>query len=147
MRMIRVLLAGTAFLAVQGVALAQQAGLGNSGWGASNVRWSGIYAGLQTGFASQKSITSTLHPGFFATNTSSSSELILGAHAGANGQIGMIVFGLEGDFERTGTAKSFRTAIAAGQYTGSVSAPWVVTMRGRAGVSFDRFLVYGTAGM
>lgn len=131
---------------VPAVAQAQDGRIGQA-WNQPAVTWSGMYVGLQTGLASQKAITSTKHPNFSASSSLSSSEMILGAHAGVNGQIGMFVFGGEADFERTGTAKSFRTAIAAGQYTGSVTAPWVATLRGRAGIAVDRFLVYATAGM
>lgn len=145
MKAMRSVAAGLGVLALAGVAQAQDR-VGQA-WSAPAVTWSGIYVGLQTGFAAQKASTSTTHPTFSSRNTLSSSELILGAHAGVNGQIGMFVFGGEADFERTGTAKSFRTAIAAGQYTGSVTAPWVVTLRGRAGLAVDRFLIYATAGM
>ena len=136
-----------ASIAMLGASVAHAQDRGGQSWGQPAVTWSGIYVGLQTGFAAQKATTNTVHPAFTASNGVTSSEMILGAHAGVNGQLGMIVFGGEADFERTGTAKSFRTAIAAGQYTGAVNAPWVATIRGRAGVSVDRFLVYATAGM
>ena len=147
MRSVRSFVVALAALAAPVAAAQDLAGRGGQAWNQPAVTWSGIYVGLQTGFAAQKTASSTVHPSFTAASTNSSSEMILGLHAGANGQIGMFVFGGEADFERSGSAKAFRSAIAGGQYLGSVSSPWVATLRGRAGLAIDRFLVYGTAGM
>ncbi len=109
--------------------------------------WSGPYAGVQLGMAGATVSQSTNHPTFSTSNSAKETNFILGAHAGVNGQIGHFVFGGEIDVERTGTSRSFRTTVATGNFSGEVKAPWISTLRLRAGLGVDRFLIYGTAGM
>jgi outer membrane immunogenic protein len=75
-----------------------------------------------------------------------------GLQAGVNAQFGSIVVGVEGDASWTDIDGTFRsTSGIPGVLTTSegVSAhlKWLATLRGRVGVAFDRFLVYGTGGV
>ena len=75
-----------------------------------------------------------------------------GLQAGVNAQFGSIVVGVEGDGSWMDIDGTFRsTSGIPGVLTTSegVSAhlKWLATARGRVGVAFDRFLVYGTGGV
>ena len=78
------------------------------------------------------------------------SGFIGGAHAGYNVQFGTFVLGIEGDVDFSGADgdNDFR---AEGDVTtvGSLSldVSWQASLRARAGVAMDRFLIYGTGGV
>ncbi len=83
--------------------------------------WTGPYAGLTGGYA-----WGTAAPG------TSSSGWVGGAYLGYNLQTNQnLVVGVEGDV--TATSKA--------------SNPWNGTFRGRLGYAWDRFMLYGTAGV
>ena len=66
-----------------------------------------------------------------------------GAQIGANYQTGPVVWGFEADYD----ASTQNQSLPSGVLSGSTSQmPWLATLRGRFGVAFDRYLVYGTAG-
>jgi outer membrane immunogenic protein len=50
--------------------------------------------------------------------------------------------GFEVDFDGSGQSQS----LTAGIVSGTNQMPWFATFRGRLGVAFDQFLLYGTAG-
>lgn len=102
--------------------------------------WSGVYAGVQGGYgqadakgnlAAVGSLTAKPKGGFG------------GGHIGYNHQIEHLVFGLEADMEASGIAKSYRF----GPDSGRLSSAWMASVRARFGMSFDRVLVYATAGL
>ncbi len=109
--------------------------------------WSGPYFGLQVGVASTSFGYGVSHPLFSTSGDRSSTDFNFGAHAGVNGQIGMFVFGGEADIERLDGSRAFSATLAGVNFAGSADAPWIGTLRARAGFSFDRFLVYGTGGI
>ncbi|HEY5207894.1 MAG TPA: OmpA family protein [Stellaceae bacterium] len=67
-----------------------------------------------------------------------------GAHAGYNWQSGPFVFGIEGDADGSYQFKSFQDP--APNVAVDDRIYFDASLRGKAGLSFDRFLAYGTAG-
>jgi len=66
-----------------------------------------------------------------------------GGQVGFNYQVGQFVFGVEGDFTGTGI-KGGVNALGA---TFNNTVNWTSTVTGRAGLAFDRWLVYGKGGV
>ncbi|HOV04543.1 MAG TPA: outer membrane beta-barrel protein, partial [Kaistiaceae bacterium] len=66
-----------------------------------------------------------------------------GLLAGINYQVGQLVVGFEGDY--TGTNFNGRSAFPGSAIRGDID--WMATLRGRAGLAVDRYLVYGTGGL
>jgi outer membrane immunogenic protein len=110
--------------------------------------WSGFYAGVQVGYAwgDDKTVE-------FGTLTGVPTGLSLGyspdgivggVHAGANYQMGMFVLGVEGDIEASGISGGTRNLLLRGN---DFDVAWQGSIRARAGVAFDRVLVYATGGV
>jgi outer membrane immunogenic protein len=106
--------------------------------------WSGMYLGVQLGYAGGNTEASSGPSGGFNQAYDYKSEGWLGgAHAGYNFQRGNLVYGIEADLEKSGQK---------GNGVGSLGFPhtsevdWQGSLRGRLGLAFDRTLVYGTAG-
>lgn len=97
--------------------------------------WSGVYAGLHSGGAFDR-FTGT-------TAKRSRNEVLLGGQIGYNAQIGNTVFGWEGDLSMNGFGKGSKR----GGIGPSADMRYLGTVRARAGVAFDRVLLYGTAGL
>ena len=78
------------------------------------------------------------------------SGFIGGAHAGYNFQFGTFVVGIEGDVDFSG-AEGDNDFRANGDVTTvgnlSLDVNWQASLRARAGVAVDRFLIYGTGGV
>ncbi len=71
-----------------------------------------------------------------------------GGQIGYNYQLGSFVLGLEGDIGYAGLSKSgFARNAFAPDVTTSADGGFVATLRPRIGYTFDRLLVYGTAGL
>jgi len=105
--------------------------------------WTGLYIGLNAGYASAK-VTNTVAGGRLdGTGSTSITGGIGGAQLGANYQIGPMVLGFEADFDGNVATKSITVA---GATTGTDQIPWIGTLRGRVGYAFDRLMVYATAG-
>jgi outer membrane immunogenic protein len=102
--------------------------------------WSGLYIGGNAGYAGT-TVDETVSGGN-GTGSTNIPSFIGGGQIGANYQFGSIVVGLEADFDGTTATKS----ITAGVASGTSQLDWVATARGRVGMAFGRFLVYGTAG-
>jgi outer membrane immunogenic protein len=102
--------------------------------------WTGIYIGGNAGYAGA-TIDETISGGGGAGSTSIPS-FVGGGQVGFNYQFGAMVVGAEADFDGSTATKSS----AAGIISGTEQIPWIGTLRGRLGVAFDRFMVYGTAG-
>jgi outer membrane immunogenic protein len=102
--------------------------------------WSGLYIGLNAGY-SGATLTETVSSGGGSGSTNIPGA-VGGFQIGANYQINTIVLGFEADFDGAAATKS----ITAGINSGSAQLPWVGTLRARAGLAFDRWLAYVTAG-
>lgn len=128
--------------------------------------WSGFYVGLNAG-GERGTADIVLVPGpswtaannaFLSTNGSlalRNTSFTGGAQAGANVQSGIVVFGLEGDFNYFGFKASrsglFTSAPPASTapYTQTevVKADWLATVRARLGVTSGMALFYVTGGL
>ena len=97
--------------------------------------WSGFYAGAHAGYGwstvSASGIPTTIDP----------SGQVRGIHGGYNFQLHNLVFGVEGDYDWSGVAKSNAAGPALDARFKSMS-----TLRGRAGLAFGQLLVFGTLG-
>jgi outer membrane immunogenic protein len=103
--------------------------------------WTGFYVGIHGGY-SRGDLTSDTD----ATINHEPNGFILGGQAGANWQWTWLVLGAEADLSYTNIKGSDATTF--GPFIANVSSKYEYfgTVRGRAGVAFDRFLVYGTGG-
>lgn len=97
--------------------------------------WTGGYVGANAGYRWVSADASNQ----YASAGLDSSSLFGGLQAGYNWQMNQFVFGLETDFGY-GSSEESSNGI-------SVKSTWEGTTRARAGVAFDRFLVYGTGGV
>ena len=102
--------------------------------------WTGGYAGLNVGYGFGKISNIS------GTASDSMSGVIGGGQVGIQMQTGMFVFGAEADFQGSWQQRS--VTVTAGGITGTAKEeiPWFGTLRGRAGVAFDRSLLYVTGG-
>jgi iron complex outermembrane recepter protein len=110
------------------------------------VNWTGVYVGINAGFGFggsnwTDSVTAS------STGNFGTSGFVFGGTAGANYQVGSLVFGVEADGDWADVS-GFGTFTASPLCAGGclTTNTWLSTVRGRAGYAFDRFLVYGTAG-
>jgi outer membrane immunogenic protein len=134
---------------------------------AAGFDWSGVYAGVNLGFArTQSDFATTVFPGIFAsplnlaafgaggTGSAQHDGFTGGGQIGANGQFGALVVGLEADlsgFDGSATLNG-GTAIptipgSSFAVTSTAKVDWLLTVRPRVGVAFDRALIYGTGGI
>ena len=135
---------------------------------ASGFNWTGVYVGANVGYTWGKhdwdpataTITAAGSGGptgtsyFFRTDTDFDSSFIGGGQVGYNWQFRQWVIGAEADLQRQSLANAItlsgNTPYAGGPFVAgdrfSAKTEWLGTLRARAGVSFDRFLVFGTAG-
>ncbi len=104
--------------------------------------WSGFYLGINGGGGWGRSS----FDGFPATGNFNVSGGLVGGTAGANWQMGQMVFGLEGDADWSGVKGSAACGVG-GVLTCSTSTSWLGTVRGRVGYAFDRLLPYVTGGL
>jgi outer membrane immunogenic protein len=111
--------------------------------------WTGFYLGANIGWGWGNDSTTEYLTG---TNTLTGlswnykpSGLIGGAYAGANYQIGAVVFGVESDIEATGINGGFHDVLLGG--AGDTRVAWQGSFRGRLGFAIDKTLFYGTGGL
>lgn len=125
--------------------------------------WTGIYGGVNIGGAiGTTNLTSTELPTpvFFGAlpfeQTLTSSGVIGGGQIGYNYQTGPLVFGIETDFQGSSLSQtsSFQglfnntgALIPGSNVTAKQSLDWFGTVRGRAGITLNRFLVYASGGL
>ena len=83
-------------------------------------------------------------PSSATTTTTITAAALVGGQAGVNWQISQFVLGIEGDGDAV--LGNNRNSNFPGASGGS-STGFLGTVRGRAGIAFDRFLVYGTGGV
>ncbi|MER8576140.1 porin family protein [Mesorhizobium sp. M1338] len=114
---------------------------------ASNYNWTGGYVGAQIGGGWSKVDQpwgfSEASPDIFDQDDADGSGVLGGVHAGYNWQSGSFVFGGEADINATSIDGD--DGGSGGDING-FEAQWIGSVRARAGVSFDRMLIYGTGG-
>lgn len=103
--------------------------------------WTGFYVGGHVGYGwAEKSWQDSF--GLFDISHEANGFLG-GGQAGFNYQIGQFVLGVEGDWSWSGMSTS-STSLAS---TFNTDVDWTATVTGRAGLAFDRWLVYGKGGV
>ncbi len=106
--------------------------------------WTGVYIGLNAGYAGIKDAQTISGPGVSGSGSTSIPGGIGGAQLGANYQMGAFVLGFEADFDGS---MATRSTSVPGITTGSNDQiPWVGTLRGRAGIAFDQILALRNGG-
>lgn len=107
--------------------------------------WTGVYVGGQVGYAWGNDNFEVIDPmtGIASAGGSSPNGVIGGAHVGYNLQMNQWVVGLEGDVN--GTSFSATTAPFPAAST-STRSDVQGSIRGRAGIAWDRALIYATGG-
>jgi outer membrane immunogenic protein len=106
--------------------------------------WTGFYAGLNAGYGWNVGDSRFYDPAFGTVRGRRSGGFVGGAQAGYNYQFGMFVAGVETDLQYAAVGNkgaSYGTTYYPGDSDGFFG-----TIRARAGVAFDRALVYGTGG-
>ena len=103
--------------------------------------WTGFYVGGHVGYGwADKSWSD---PFSFGTVSHNADGFLGGGQAGFNYQVGQFVFGVEGDMSGSGI-KGGANVLGANFNT---NVDWTATLTGRAGIAFDRWLVYGKGGV
>jgi outer membrane immunogenic protein len=108
--------------------------------------WNGLYLGINGGGGWGRSRFDFAPPGATTGNFNTSGG-VFGATFGLGWQYSVAVFGFEGDLDG---ANIKGTAICPAPIAGAVCRTkdnWLATARGRLGVNFNEWLVYGTAGV
>ncbi|TGQ19249.1 MAG: porin family protein [Mesorhizobium sp.] len=104
--------------------------------------WTGFYVGGQAGGGWNDSHWSG---GFVPFNTNGSGG-IFGGQIGYNYQIGQYVLGIEGDLAGSTVKGDNQCSIDVGTAC-ETKQDYLGSVRGRLGYAFDRFLIYGDAGV
>jgi outer membrane immunogenic protein len=111
--------------------------------------WTGFYVGVNAGGAFRSNNNGYNNAVFFGGaapvlgfNDTNNARFIGGGQAGFNFQTGPVVLGVEGDAQ----ALVGRNHNLPGSNWNNSTA-FLGTLRGRGGLAFDRFLVYGTGGL
>lgn len=109
--------------------------------------WTGFYVGLQGGYqwATTKGSYNTIPAGVATNYSYDPSGWMIGGHVGYNYQINQFVFGVEGDVEWADLKATRRSVVPA--TFNRTNVDWQASLRARAGVAFDRALIYATAGV
>jgi outer membrane immunogenic protein len=133
--------------------------------------WTGFYVGVNAGYGFSDNTDDVLFvpPGTFGVggftgtvtsgNSNSRDGFVGGGQIGYNYQFGQFVVGLEADIQAADLSSSRNNGLAVLAGTGLAPVgfvyanqfdrgiDWFGTVRGRAGVAFDRLLVFGTGGL
>jgi outer membrane immunogenic protein len=107
--------------------------------------WGGIYFGFNGGYGFGRSNWDWTTLGSTTTGNFNINGALAGGTLGANFQSGAFVFGIEGDGDWSnikGSTASTNVVCGSCQTANS----WLATLRGRAGVAWDRVLLFATAG-
>ena len=120
------------------------------------VNWTGLYVGVHGGYSWGKwEGDLTFDPGggpieVFdpAHRTIDGHGWLAGGQVGFNYQVNAFVFGLEADASWTNLKGNGSFNTGPGDFNWQIGSQldWFGTVRGRAGVAFDRFLIYATGG-
>jgi len=106
--------------------------------------WTGFYLGGNAGGAwIQDNITDS----FFGLNFDNRSDFIAGGQIGVNYQVGVFVFGVEGDLDWAANSWRGRAVVTpVGTIQATTNNTWIPTLAARLGIALDRWLFYGKAG-
>ncbi|MEO6395610.1 MAG: outer membrane beta-barrel protein [Devosia sp.] len=109
--------------------------------------WNGFYAGLGIGGVTTNSTISFDYSGS-AILLPSEADFVgrsgtISADVGHNWQVGNALFGIEAD----ANIMRFVGTSSGADYTAEERLHSLLSLRGRAGLVFDRFMLYGTAGI
>lgn len=115
--------------------------------------WTGFYIGANGGYGTAKgaaTLTGLTGPLAGFTSRSTGDGLtgpVAGGQGGFNVQTGMLVIGVEGDYQWANIGQTSTYGCGFGcSITEKTALNGFGTLRGRIGAAFDRVLVYGTAG-
>jgi outer membrane immunogenic protein len=122
--------------------------------------WAGLYIGGQIGYQWGNLYGTTYGTGrgnpygtTYETGTGDQSGegVIGGVHLGYNWQVGQFIFGFEGDvegsnYQGSGFTELSYTLVNTHIPTESAQIPIEGSLHGRAGIAFDRILIYATGG-
>ncbi|WP_161141354.1 outer membrane protein [Propylenella binzhouense] len=118
--------------------------------------WTGAYVGANVGYGWGRDDTVGIRSAagsFGNIGKFDPQGWLAGVQAGYNYQMDNFVFGLEGDVQWTNIDDDKGLRVSTGGPAGAVTASgktdldWYATIRARAGVAFDQFLLYGTGGL
>jgi outer membrane immunogenic protein len=111
--------------------------------------WTGFYVGVNAGYgwATDDSDNVLYDPvlGYVGGGSGNNGGFVGGGQVGYNYQMGMFVLGLEADIQYADIGSSNRY-VGAFYYGDDSNGNWFGTVRARAGVAFDRALIYATGG-
>lgn len=115
--------------------------------------WTGFYVGVHAGYGwGDNDVVTTLRDGdgialaATATNSFDADGAIGGFQAGYNFQVDQFVFGVEGEYSFSDVNGSFNFDETRPEAIAGGSLEWIAAIKGRAGITFDRTLVYATGG-
>jgi len=110
--------------------------------------WTGFYVGVNAGYGWNSGNSSYIDPAFgYGSSSGDDGGFIGGGQVGYNYQIGSFVLGVEADLQYADVGNK-SSGYYAGYYTGSNDSDgYFGTVRARAGVAFDRALIYVTGGL
>ncbi|WP_411035864.1 outer membrane protein [Shinella sp. BYT-45] len=131
------------FIAAAPLSLANAADLDAYEEAAPAINWSGFYVGVHGG-GGRTSVDAAYVPNGPAASLSGGGALG-GVQAGYNWQLDQFVVGVEGDISATGIGAAIDCPNPA--FSCESDTNWLGSVRGRAGISFDKLLLYGTAGV
>jgi len=110
--------------------------------------WTGFYLGANVGGAwSDGHGTATIAPYGSGPLSGSGDTFIYGGQIGYNYQVRSWVIGAEADLQGTTSEGSLNGFAGTTAYTSDAEVDYFGTVRARLGYSWDRLLVYGTAGL
>src|ERR1700757_4057322 len=119
--------------------------------------WTGIYVGVQIGGAwgsgSGNFNGFDPFPGAFINSSigGTPSGVIGGGHVGGQVQINQWILGVEGSVDGTSLTKTVNAAfpnfLGGSVITAHTSADVQGSIRGKLGIAWDRFMIYGTGGV
>jgi outer membrane immunogenic protein len=120
--------------------------------------WTGVYAGVQIGGAWGSGSLGNFRGfdpftgAFINTSISGTpSGVIGGGHVGAQVQINQWILGVEGSVDGTSLRKNvnavFPNFLGGAALTTQTSADVQGSIRGKIGIAWDRFMIYGTGGV
>jgi outer membrane immunogenic protein len=107
--------------------------------------WGGIYIGINGGYGYGSSSQDRTSLGLASTGNYNIMGPLVGGTFGANFQSGQFVFGIEGDGDWS-NIKGSSSATNLVCPTCQTANTWLATLRARAGVAWDRVLLFATAG-
>jgi len=110
--------------------------------------WTGFYVGVNAGYGWDTNSNNTVFvPGVgYVSNSGSNGGFVGGGQVGYNYQMGMFVLGAETDIQYADLGHNNNGYYAGANYGNHNSGNWFGTARVRAGVAFDRALIYATGG-